>query len=151
MGCVYIYNWSRLPLGPGSGLSRQSAGPCSESGASGGVLAGWGGGGRGEKRKEAPGASETQKKRVRPGTWQKRVTNTPPFTHFKIRATRHCLTAQEGRKKRVRAPRAEGARWKRGNNDEGYVAFSADVLIRHHDGHLNLTTDEPGSCKQPPH
>ena len=48
---------------------RLSAGPCSESGASGRELAGWGGGGRGEKRKEAPGASET--KRVRPGTWEK--------------------------------------------------------------------------------
>lgn len=31
------------------------------SGASGGVLAGWGGGGRGEKRKEAPGANENEK------------------------------------------------------------------------------------------
>lgn len=60
--------------------SRQSAGPCSESGASGRELAGWGGGGRGEKRKEAPGASET--KRVRPGTWENRVTNTQRFTHL---------------------------------------------------------------------
>ncbi|KAG7229227.1 hypothetical protein INR49_013019, partial [Caranx melampygus] len=47
-----------------------STGPCSESDASGGELAGRGGGGRGEKRKEAPGASET--KRVRPGTWENR-------------------------------------------------------------------------------
>lgn len=37
---------------------RQSAGPCSESGASGGLLAGSGGGVRGEKRKEAPGARD---------------------------------------------------------------------------------------------
>lgn len=42
--------------------SQQAAGgPCSESGASGRELAGRGGGGRGEKRKEAPGASETKK------------------------------------------------------------------------------------------
>ncbi|CAM9257947.1 unnamed protein product [Lampetra planeri] len=34
----------------------QPAGPCSESGASGGAVTGRGGGGRGEKRKEAPGA-----------------------------------------------------------------------------------------------
>lgn len=44
-------------------MRRQEAagGPCSESGASGRELAGRGGGGRGEKRKEAPGASETKK------------------------------------------------------------------------------------------
>lgn len=57
--------------------SQSLPGLCSKSGASGRELAGWGGGGRGEKRKEAPGASET--KRVRPGTWENRVTNTPRF------------------------------------------------------------------------
>lgn len=51
----------------------QSVGPCSVSGASGEVLAGWGGGGRGEK-KEYPGARENKKGQA----WDlaKRVMNT---------------------------------------------------------------------------
>ncbi|KAF7670060.1 hypothetical protein LDENG_00084590 [Lucifuga dentata] len=57
---LFIY-WNQAGFRTRRRLGRQSAGPCSESGASGGVLAGWGGGGRGEKRKEAPGASETKK------------------------------------------------------------------------------------------
>lgn len=39
----------------------KSAGLCSVSGASGGGLAGWGGGGRGEKPKEDPGACGNKK------------------------------------------------------------------------------------------
>lgn len=47
-------------------------------------------------------------------------------------------------KKNVSAQRAEGARWKWGNNDLGcsrffFFFFCADVLIGHRDVHLNLT------------
>lgn len=67
-------------LGPR--VRQQAAGgPCRESGASGRELAGRGGGGRGEKRKEAPGASET-KKRVRPGIRENRVTVTHSFVRL---------------------------------------------------------------------
>lgn len=62
--------------------SRQSAGPCSESGASGSELAGWGGGGRGEKRKEAPGAKRDKKKGQTWDLGKSGNEHTQPFAHF---------------------------------------------------------------------
>lgn len=62
MGSFYAGAWRICrALGPRVRQREAAGGPCSESGASGRELAGRGGGGRGEKRKEAPGASETKK------------------------------------------------------------------------------------------
>ncbi|KAL0969773.1 hypothetical protein UPYG_G00232110 [Umbra pygmaea] len=51
----------------------------SVSGASGGVLAGWGGGGRGEKKKEDPGAIENKKGQAWDLAKRGRITEGSPF------------------------------------------------------------------------